>query len=51
MGRTEKREPVGRLAALMLHLLKWRVQPIMSSVNWGSSMERRRRGKRSDPEE
>jgi len=27
MGKTEKRELVSRLAVLMLHLLKWQVQP------------------------
>lgn len=27
MGRTEKRELVGRLTVLLLHLLKWRYQP------------------------
>ena len=27
MGRTEKRELVSRLTALLLHLLKWQFQP------------------------
>ena len=33
MGRSEKRELVNRLAVLLLHLLKWRLQPAFRSTS------------------
>ena len=38
MGRTEKRELVGRLRVLLLHLLKWRFQPTGRGSNWKASI-------------
>lgn len=34
MGRSEKRELVNRLAALLMPLLKWRYQPGFRSTSW-----------------
>ena len=34
MGRSEKRELVGRLAILLQHLLKWQFQPGRRSASW-----------------
>ncbi len=34
MGKTERRELVGRLTVLPLHLLKWERQPAGSSNSW-----------------
>lgn len=34
MGRTEKRELVSRLTVLLLHLLKWRFQPVGRGNSW-----------------
>ncbi|WP_029008414.1 DUF29 family protein [Azospirillum halopraeferens] len=42
MGRGEKREPVNRLAALLLHLLKWRFQPALHGNSWRLSIEEQR---------
>src|SRR5271154_4788626 len=38
MGRTEKRELVGRLRVLLLHLLKWRFQPTGRGSSWEASI-------------
>jgi len=38
MGRTEKRELVGRLRVLLLHLLKWRFQPTGCCSSWKASI-------------
>ena len=38
MGRTEKRELVGRLRVLLLHLLKWRFQPTGRGSSWKASI-------------
>jgi len=38
MGRTEKRELVSRLRVLLLHLLKWRFQPIGRGSSWEASI-------------
>ena len=42
MGRTEKRELVSGLTVLMLHLLKWRFQPILRGKSWRLSIEGQR---------
>ncbi len=42
MGKTEKRELVGRLTVLLLHLLKWRFQPEFRSTSWRLSVEEQR---------
>jgi len=33
-GKTEKRELMSRLMVLLLHLLKWRFQPMMRGRSW-----------------
>jgi hypothetical protein len=38
MGKTEKRELVSRLRVLMLHLLKWRFQPMKRTRSWEASI-------------
>jgi Domain of unknown function DUF29 len=38
MGKTEKRELVSRLTALLLHLLKWRHQPSHRGKSWRLSI-------------
>jgi Domain of unknown function DUF29 len=38
MGKTEKRELVGRLTVLLLHLLKWERQPAGRSHSWRLSI-------------
>jgi hypothetical protein len=38
MGRAEKRELVGRLTVLLLHLLKWRHQPEKRGASWEASI-------------
>jgi hypothetical protein len=38
MGKTEKRELVSRLRVLMLHLLKWRFQPLGRTASWEASI-------------
>ena len=38
MGRTEKRELIGRLSVLLLHLLKWRHQPDKRGPSWEASI-------------
>jgi hypothetical protein len=42
MGRSEKRELVSRLVALLLHLAKWRFQPNLRSRSWQSSINEQR---------
>jgi hypothetical protein len=42
MGRSEKRELVNRLTALMLHLLKWQFQPGLRGNSWRLSIEEQR---------
>jgi hypothetical protein len=36
--RTEKRELIGRLTVLLLHLLKWRLQPGKRTAGWEASV-------------
>jgi hypothetical protein len=43
IGRSEKRELVSRLAALLLHLLKWQYQPGLRGRSWASSVAVQRR--------
>lgn len=38
MGKSEKRELVSRLTALLLHLLKWRFQPSRRGASWEASI-------------
>jgi hypothetical protein len=38
MGKTEKRELSSRLKILILHLLKWRFQPLKRSASWNVSI-------------
>ena len=38
MGKTEKRELVGRLTVLLLHLLKWQFQPVFRGHSWRTSV-------------
>ncbi|WP_299437029.1 DUF29 domain-containing protein [uncultured Rhodospira sp.] len=42
MGRTERRELVNRLVILLLHLLKWRVQPARRGNSWRLSVKEQR---------
>jgi hypothetical protein len=39
MGKTEKRELVSRIRVLMLHLLKWRFQPLKRTASWEVSIK------------
>ena len=43
MGRTEKRELVSRLAALLMHLLKWQFQPDRRGASWQATIRVQRR--------
>ena len=42
MGKSEKRQLVGRLTAVLLHLLKWQHQPAFRSTSWRLTLEERR---------
>jgi hypothetical protein len=42
MGRTERRELIGRLTILLTHLLKWRFQPALRGRSWRLSIEGQR---------
>jgi hypothetical protein len=42
MGKTEKRELISRLTALLIHLLKWRFQPELRGAGWRLTMEEQR---------
>ena len=42
IDRSEKRELVNRLAALLLHLLKWQFQPGLRGNSWRLSIEDQR---------
>ncbi|MGA8172425.1 MAG: DUF29 domain-containing protein [Methylocystis sp.] len=44
MGKTEKRELLDRLTVLMLHLLKWRFQPIKRTPSGEVSIKVQRNG-------
>lgn len=43
MGRSEKRELISRLAALLTHLLKWQFQPSLRSRSWQLTIQEQRR--------
>ena len=42
MGKTEKRELISRLTALLIHLLKWRFQPELRGAGWRLTIEEQR---------
>jgi hypothetical protein len=42
MGRSEKRELVSRLSVLLLHLLKWQLQPGLRGNSWRLGIENTR---------
>ena len=42
MGRSEKRELVSRLRVLLMHLLKWRHQPMLRSKSWSNTIAAQR---------
>src|SRR5580704_495573 len=43
IGWSEKRELINRLAVLLLHLLKWRHQPVFRGNSWRLTIKVRRR--------
>ena len=43
MGRSEKRELISRLAVLLMHLLKWQVQPLLRGASWRATLRVQRR--------
>ncbi len=43
MGRSEKRELLSRLAPLLMHLLKWQVQPMLRGNSWRATIKVQRR--------
>jgi hypothetical protein len=43
MGRSEKRELLNRLALLLMHLLKWQVQPMLRGNSWRATIKVQRR--------
>jgi Domain of unknown function DUF29 len=44
MGRSEKRELISRLAVLLVHLLKWQLQPAFRGNSWRLTIKEQRRG-------
>ena len=42
MGKSEERELLSRLAVLLAHLLKWRVQPELRGNSWRSTINHQR---------
>jgi hypothetical protein len=42
LGKSEKRELVSRLTALLLHVLKWQYQPGMRGNSWRLTLEAQR---------
>ncbi|HLB99535.1 MAG TPA: DUF29 domain-containing protein, partial [Acetobacteraceae bacterium] len=42
MGRSEKRELNSRLRVLLMHLLKWRHQPMLRSKRWSNTIAAQR---------
>jgi hypothetical protein len=42
LGRSEKRELINRLAVLLSHLLKWKVQPGLRSASWRLTVKEQR---------
>ena len=43
MGRSEKRALLSRLAVLLMHLLKWQVQPNLRGNSWRATIKVQRR--------
>ncbi len=43
LGRTEKRELIGQLAALLMQLLKWDYQPTLRGNSWRATIKVQRR--------
>jgi hypothetical protein len=43
VGKSEKRELASRVAVLLAHLLKWRVQPKNRSASWRATINDQRR--------
>ena len=43
MGKTEKRELLSRLTILLLHLLKWKFQPLLQGASWRATIKVQRR--------
>jgi hypothetical protein len=43
MGRSERREPLGRLDVLLTHLLKWQFQPGFRATSWELMIREQRR--------
>jgi hypothetical protein len=43
LGKSEKRELVGRLTVLLLHLLKWQFQPRRAGSSWEATIRVQRR--------
>jgi hypothetical protein len=43
MGRSNRRELRSRLAVLIMHLLKWRYQPVFRSTSWSGTIREQRR--------
>jgi hypothetical protein len=43
VGKSEKRELASRMAVLLTHLLKWRVQPQARTKSWRSTINDRRK--------
>ena len=42
MGRSNRRELRSRLAVLIMHLLKWRYQPVFRSTSWSGTIREQR---------
>ena len=42
MGKSERRELMSRLTQLLLHLLKWRLQPALRTRSWLVSIQNQR---------
>jgi hypothetical protein len=42
MGRSERHELVNRLTVLLMHLLKWRYQPVYRGTSWRLTVEEQR---------
>lgn len=43
MGRRERRELLNRLAVLLSHLLKWKMQPVLRGNSWKYTIQEQRR--------
>ncbi|HAT33599.1 MAG TPA: DUF29 domain-containing protein [Janthinobacterium sp.] len=43
VGKSEQRELASRLSVLLMHLLKWRLQPGRRRANWRRTLDERRK--------